>query len=628
MTVTNNMNLNGSGQWDWESEETLVDRRGRLPNRIRRFIMGGWRWLIALFAIFFTIALLDPAVMIVFVQVASFLFQLAIRGGIIIFQFVFLFGFLARSRMYTIMPGAEGVSFADYRGQPELLEQAKQIVTLLRGVRAFEGSGGEPLNGLLLEGPPGTGKTWLAQAISTEAGVPFYYVDTSSLQGTFIGTGQLKINRLYGRARKAAKQYGAAVIFMDEIDAIGTRGGVSRVGGGRGDDDGGMGGMGGGMGLLNTLLIQMSGFSLEHGWRARLRTWFYKTILRRKPPKVEKRVLTIGATNRAQALDPALLRPGRFDKKLRVDRPDMDGRRDIFDYYLSKMAHDETMQPSTLATETPGYTPSDIKYLLNESLRYALFAGRRYITYRDFLMAQPEHERGLRAPLKHMAPEAKRRLAYYQAGRAVAVRLFLPTHRIARITIVRQGLALGHIAHYPAHDEYQGMLVKDQLMDRLCVSVAGKAAEIEFCGAANQSVLITMGDHDRLSDIENLYERLQAMVGAGMFNSMGGAMEMMLDVRRGGYGPQLTPGQSRDMEEAYQQILEKSRLALRDNAHIVHALVDLLLEKEELLGTDVRAFFDQYGLHTPEAMSTGMEETLDLISEPLPEAIVAQKDKQ
>src|SRR5690606_32375752 len=112
---------------------------------------------------------------------------------------------------YTVLPGAEGVSFDDYRGQPELLEQARQIVMLLRGVKAFETAGGEPLNGLLLEGPPGTGKTWLAKAISTEAGVPFFYVDTSSLQGMFLGTGALKVSRMYSRARKAAKEYGAAV---------------------------------------------------------------------------------------------------------------------------------------------------------------------------------------------------------------------------------------------------------------------------------------------------------------------------------------------------------------------------------------------------------------------------------
>ena len=124
-----------------------------------------------------------------------------------------MFWFLGKSRMYTIWPGAEGVSFEDYRGQPELLEQAKQIVKLLRGVRVFEEAGGEPLNGLLLEGPPGTGKTWLAQAISTEAGVPFFFVDASSMNSMFIGIAPLKVANLYRQARKAAKEYGASVIF-------------------------------------------------------------------------------------------------------------------------------------------------------------------------------------------------------------------------------------------------------------------------------------------------------------------------------------------------------------------------------------------------------------------------------
>ena len=148
-------------------------------------------------------------------------------------------------------------------------------------------AGGEPLNGLLLEGPPGTGKTWLAQAISTEAGVPFYYVDTSSLQAMFMGMGAIKVMRMYGKARKAAKEYGAAVVFLDEIDAIGSRSGVSAVGGGT-DQRGFFGGGGGGMGLLSTMLIEMSGFSLEHGWRARLRTRFYKYFLRRNPPPAAK----------------------------------------------------------------------------------------------------------------------------------------------------------------------------------------------------------------------------------------------------------------------------------------------------------------------------------------------------
>ncbi len=166
----------------------------------------------------------------------------------------------------------------------------------------------------------------------------------------------------------------------------------------------------------------MSGFSQEHGWWARKWAWFYKTILRRKPPKPVKRILTIGATNRIHAIDAALLRPGRFDKKIRVDAPDLEGRRDIFEYYLSKMSHDDTMDPLVLAVETPFYTPADLKYLLNEALRYALFDGRTYMTYRDFKLAQPEHEMGLRTPIKNLTKAAKYRLAAHEAAHAIAIR--------------------------------------------------------------------------------------------------------------------------------------------------------------------------------------------------------------
>ncbi|MFQ3566387.1 MAG: AAA family ATPase [Aggregatilineales bacterium] len=598
--------LETQGKFEWENEETLVDRRNRLPYRIRRFVRGVWFWAL-LFGLILA-ALLDPAVMQAVITLASYAVLLLFAVAFILVQFIAMFWFISRTRQYTIMPGAEGVSFADYRGQPEILEQAKQIVTLLRGVKAFEGAGGEPLNGLLLEGPPGTGKTWLAQAISTEAGVPYFYVDTSSLQAMFMGIGALKVSRMYAKARKAAKEYGAAVIFLDEIDSIGSRAGVSAVGGGQtGGIMGGM--MGGGMGVLSTMLIEMSGFSLEHGWRARMRARFYKYVLRRKPPAPQKRVLTIGATNRIQALDPALLRPGRFDKKLRIDAPDAEGRRDIFAYYLSKMAHDESMNPVVLASETPGYTPADIKYLLNETLRYALFDGRRYMTYRDFQRAKPEHEMGIRAPIKHMSREAKERLAYHEAGHAVAVRLFLPHHRISRITIVRQGSAFGHVSHFPARESYQGLRTRDQYFDRLRVSVAGKAAEIEFCGLQNQTLGVG-------GDFATIRALLRVMALAGMFGPLGGALPLRLTL--GGASTEVSPEMAQAMEQAFQNVLKETRKALRDNAHIVKALVAQLLEQEEMLADDVRQFFDQFGLHTPEPTLIRNGQEISILPEPAP----------
>jgi len=580
----------------WEAEETLVERRKKLRYRIPRFINRMWKW--ALLIGLFAFLLLDAQAMTVMVtSVIPLVLRIAAAALGMVFQFVVFFWFLGRSRMYTIWPGQEGVSFEDYRGQPELLDQAKQIVKLLRGVRVFEDAGGEPLNGLLLEGPPGTGKTWLAQAISTEAGVPFFFIDASSLNSMFIGIGPLKVGNVYRKARKAAKEYGASIIFIDEIDAIGSRTGVSTIGG-RATDEALtrrsrlpiMMGMGGGMGLLSTLLIEMSGFSLEHGWWARKRTWWYKTILRRKPPKPQKRVLTIGATNRMGSLDPALLRPGRFDKKIRIDAPDLEGRRDIIAYYLSRMAHDETMDPLVLATETVNYTPADLKYLLNEALRYALFDGRTYMTYRDFRLAQPEHEMGTRMPIKNLAPEDKYRLAAHEVGHAICIRLFMPHCRIARITIIRQGGAHGHVSWYPATEDYDYMNTYENLMNRLRTALGGKAGELEFCGEAAQTlgVGVSVGGG---SDFGTSRAILAAMADAGMFGVLGANFN----------GSNYMPEMREAMEDTFRETLEEVRLALRAHKAMGERLINLMVEKDELLAAEVEAFFDEYGLHTPKA---------------------------
>ncbi|MCY4022449.1 MAG: AAA family ATPase [Anaerolineaceae bacterium] len=584
-------------RFSWEQEESWVERRSRLPWRIRRLVK---RTLIPGLILLFAWSILrDAEFTRSVIPIAGQVLQILVFMLIFVSQFILLFWFLARTRSYTIMPdtGGDGISFDDYRGQPEILEQAHQIVTLLRGVKVFEQAGGEPLNGLLLEGPPGTGKTWLAQAISTEARVPFLYMDASGLQAMFIGVGPMKVMGLFRKARKLAKRYGAAVIFLDEIDAVGSRGGVATS-----DEQGGAGGTGlrgmfgggssGGMGVLSTMLIEMDGFSQEHGRRARWRAWWWKTFRRRKPPKPERRVLVIGATNRISALDPALLRPGRFDKKLRVDAPDMEGRREIFEYYLDRYAHDPDMEAAILASETPGYTPADIKYLLNESLRYAFFDGRGRITYEDFMRAKPEHEMGLRSQLKHMAPEARRRLATYQAGMALAVRLFMPSHRISRITILRQGSYYGHVWHYPAQESYQGLQIKPELLERVRVAVAGKAAEIEYCGAENQSTLV-------YRDLNRAYSLLAAMANAGMLGTMGATSTVVYDPLIGAR-QKWSPEQAKAIEEAYQDVLRETRIALRQHDDLMEELVELLLEKEELLSDEVRDFFDGHGLHTPE----------------------------
>ena len=581
-------------RYAWEQEKTLVQRRNSLPRRIRRFFSK--IWLPAVILVVAVAALTNADVMRALQVPLEFLGRFVFVAFFIIFQFVAMFWFLGRARMYTIWPGAEGVSFKDYRGQPEILDQAKQVVQLLRGVRVFEEAGGEPLSGLLLEGPPGTGKTWLAQAISTEAGVPFFYVDASSLNSMFFGIAPLKVGNLYRRARKASKEYGASVVFIDEIDAIGSRAGVAEV---TKDSKSGtrlpmmMGGMmgGGNTAMLSTLLIEMSGFSLEHGWMARKRTWFYRTILRRNPPKPPRRLLTIGATNRIQALDPALLRPGRFDKKIRIDAPDFEGRVDLFEYYLSKVAHDDSLDAVILASETPFYTPADIKYLLNEALRYAFFDGRTYMTIKDVRLAQPEHEFGVRTPIKNMKQEDRYRLAAHESGHAIAVRLFLPSHRIARMTIISQGGAHGYVLHYPANEEHDPLSTYDQLMNKLRVSVGGRASEMEFCGEGFQTLGVGVGWGDR-SDFGQIRMVLYMMANAGMFGPLGAVMGDAT-----GFSPSREMREA--MEETFRTVLDEVRMAFRLHREMGEALIALLMEKQELYAEEIEAFFDQYGLHTP-----------------------------
>ncbi len=582
-------------RYAWEDETTLVDERKKLKNRVRYFFTDNKLRLILLTIVM--VALLNADFMrgiVNFLTVAvPFIGRFLFLAAFIIGQFGMMFWFLGRARTYTIWPGSDtqGVSFADYRGQPELLDQAMQIVTLVRGVRAFEEAGGEPLNGLLLEGPPGTGKTWLAKAISTEAGVPFFYIDGSGMQSMFFGIAPLKVMNLYRKARNAAKEYGASIIFIDEVDAVGSRGGVAKKREEYTENNtsklfsrlpimfGGMSGAN--VGLLSTLLVEMSGFSQEHGWWARKKKWWYKNILRKKMPKPPNRVLTIGATNRIQAIDDALLRPGRFDKKVRVDAPDLEGRRDILEYYLSKMAHDETMDPLTLAVETQFYTPADLKYLLNESLRYALFDGRTYMTYRDFKMAQPEHEMGLREPIKNMTKEAKYRLAAHEAAHAIAVRLYRPDWRISRITIIRQGGALGYVRYMPATESYAYINTYEALHNRLRVAVAGKAGEMEYGGEHEQ----TLGVYGDFMSVKGV---LRQMAGVGMFGPLGATDE-----------PETVKEIRNMMEETFLQALDEVRVDLRLHREMGEMLIHLLLEKEELMADEVEEFFDQYGLYTP-----------------------------
>ncbi|MFI5269267.1 MAG: AAA family ATPase, partial [Chloroflexota bacterium] len=288
--------------------------RGRQPDEIDAAIdsifakLGrNWKtivvWLILIGGVFY-IASNWKAYGGAVITIAQLLFQLLFAAAFLIIQFGALFFFLGRGRVYWIEPGESGIWFKDYKGNPEVVEVAHRVVTLVRGVKGFKQMGGEVSRGLLLVGPPGTGKSYLAQAISAEAGVPYCYASAPSFQNMFMGIGNLRVMMLYKKARKKALKYGACILFIDEIDAMGaSRGGM---GGGMGMM--GMMGMGGGSGMLNELLLQMDPPNIETGAIKK----FLRKIGLRRGPVINPPVLTIGATNLPDVLDPALLRPGRF----------------------------------------------------------------------------------------------------------------------------------------------------------------------------------------------------------------------------------------------------------------------------------------------------------------------------
>jgi len=408
------------------------------------------------------------------------LFQLFFAIIFMIVQFVALFWFLGRPRMYWIMPGETGVGFKDYKGNPEVLDVARRVVTLLRGVKEFREMGGEVTRGVLLIGPPGTGKSYLAQCISTEAGVPFGYLSAPSIQGMFWGMDVLRVWGLYNKARKLARKYGACILFLDEIDAIGK----SRSGMGGGMGMGSMGGFfGGGGGALNELLNQMDPLPRDDSFKAKL--------LRKLGLKTSKAVipavLTMGATNIAEVLDPALLRPGRFDRKIVVDYPDFDGRKEIIEYYLSKVTH-EGMDLDRFSNDTIGYSPVAIKHIINEAVVNAHFNGRDKVRYLDITRAREVHEWGLRQPIKSQTVEERRMLAYHEVGHAIAQYYLgaLNDEPFAKVTIIRHGQALGLSSGRPTHER----LVHDRqyFLNDIQISLASRAAEELFCDSATNGV--------------------------------------------------------------------------------------------------------------------------------------------
>ena len=545
-------------------------------NKRRLLILLG---IVALVLFFYGIRSVFEGLAALVGQMPGLLITLVFYAFAFIAQFGALMWFLSRPRTYTVTPDDPqiGLSFNDYRGQPDLVDHAKTLVRILGGVERFKAAGGEMPKGMLLSGQPGTGKTFLAGVIAAEAKLPFIYIDASSLRSMWMGVDALIIISLFRKARGLARKFakpgtpGCCILFMDEIDSIGmSRGGVQG-----GQQQGGMGPMGmfGGMGMsLNTLLNQMDSLNahVEDRFKVRMARWLG---LVRGPVPTKPLVFVVGATNRPDTLDVALTRPGRLDRSLIVYPPDGEGRKDIIQYYLSQKAHDETCDVDMMAQDSVGWTPIHIKTIINEALIVANEDGRDKLTYKDWLNAADMRFFGLKQPIQKMSSDDKRAVAYHEAGHAVVTRYLKPEDRMQKASIIRQGEALGLVSRSEREERFQ--LHARQIEVDIMISLGSRAVEELILGTklAGASSDLQAATQRALTYVARLGMGSTLLVAPG--NALGGFPEPVLVLA----------------DKMLSDLFEETKRLIREKEYAVHAVAAALMERKELIGSELDEVF-------------------------------------
>jgi cell division protease FtsH len=517
----------------------------------------------------------------------QFVVQALVLMSFIVLQFVALFWFLARGNSYVIYPNEYDVSFDDVRGQEAAVGSTKEVLRLFQGFKDFKQMGGYPPHGILFEGPPGTGKTLMAKAIAGASGVPFLYSTGSGFANMFMGIGNLKVRRLFTKARTLSDKYGGAVIFIDELDAVGSsRGAVTERASDRATDRVmmGMGMNGGGMGIVNELLVQMDGLIVPRGlWR------HVRRIVFRARPKVPfYNVMIIGATNRASTLDQALLRPGRFDRKIHVGLPNYDGRADIANYYLAKVRH-EPIDIKKLSRMTIGYSPARIKNLVNEALIFALQDGRDALRWDDLWQAKLAEEIGLKQPVTY-TPREKEMVSVHEAAHAVAAyALKREEQQIQVITIQKRESALGLVSRQNLEESY--LDTQKQILADVEISLAGLVAETIWFGQS------TSGPSSDLQAATFNAARYAGVYGMG--RSLISSAWDAADTESAISAALKDPKRREEIDEILNDCRDKVRNLLLKKRHVVEGIRDALLEREELIGDEIEALMAELGEREP-----------------------------
>ncbi len=524
-----------------------------------RFFLGITLW--AAFNGLIYWAIISPEVLNIVLVVLSLAFRVVFILFMAIIQFVAIFWFMARSRVEVIRPGdPKQVTFDDYKGQPNLIKMVRQWISLLSDRTKFQKMGGQFINGLLLYGEPGTGKTLLAKAMAGEAGIAFISIEGSGFRAMFWGVDVLKMIAFINRARKLAREYGACIAYIDEIDAVGmSRGNVM----GQAGMMGGMGGMMNGTGALTRLLYEMDGINELSRWE-KLRARWYQ--LRGKPvPPRDWHILFMGSTNRPDVLDPALTRPGRFDRTVVVNKPDRGGRREMVKYYINKIKTDETVDIEAIVSDTAWATPARImSAITKDSVRLALFDGRERVAQHDIELAFQEQAMGLENPIEEMEEDQRRQVAYHEAGHAVVQYYLRPDERIVRVSIVRRSEALGYVLPVSNYDIYS--LPLRTFVADILVSMAGHVATKLFLGEYWTGAT---------GDFQNVRGRISQLAHYGYFGPP-------FNIASG--GTDLPNARNEVVEKFWTKLEEQTEQILAKHASEVHAVAQALLERNDLTG--------------------------------------------
>jgi cell division protease FtsH len=370
------------------------------------------------------------------------------RGG------AFSFG---KSRARMLDESTNTVTFADVAGCEEAKEEVSELVDFLRDPSKFQKLGGRIPRGVLMVGNPGTGKTLLARAIAGEAKVPFFSISGSDFVEMFVGVGAARVRDMFEQAKKHAP----CIVFIDEIDAVGRQRGAG-LGGGNDEREQ----------TLNQLLVEMDGFESTMG------------------------VIVIAATNRPDVLDPALLRPGRFDRQVVVPLPDIRGREEILKVHMRKVPLAPDVKPDILARGTPGFSGADLANLVNEAALFAARGNKRLVDMDDFERAKDKIIMGAERRSMVMPEEERRNTAYHESGHAIVARLLPKTDPVHKVTIIPRGRALGVTMQLPETDRYSQD--RDRLMNMIAVLFGGRIAEELFM---NQMTTGASNDFERATEI-------------------------------------------------------------------------------------------------------------------------------